>query len=100
MMDNKDLNLQEGKKGVTVGIDSLTILSKFCVHLRHSTHVTTLRSNISIGDGAERYSLDLRRPEEIFKMQAAKISIVLLFSLPAVFSFNYSRIAGLYFSFI
>ena len=33
MMDNKDLNLQEGKKGVTVGIDSLTILSKFWVHL-------------------------------------------------------------------
>ena len=29
MMDNKDLNLQEGEKGVTVGIDSLTILNKF-----------------------------------------------------------------------
>merc|ERR1711963_439950 len=37
---------------------------------------------------------DPTRPEEIFKMRAAKVSYVLLFLLPAVFSVNVTQIAG------
>ena len=47
--------------------------------------------------GPEWYSSDLTRPEETLKMQAAKVSPVLLLFLTAVFSFNVSGKAGLYF---